>query len=270
MNVRRLWPFPRGPVVPLLRLSGVIGHLPGRHGLTLAAIDGLLEAAFAHKSTDTVAIVINSPGGSPVQSALIGEKIRLLARRKNKRVLTFAEDVAASGGYWLLCAGDELFAHRCSMIGSIGVISAGFGFTEAIAKLGIERRVRTKGERKALLDPFRPQSPEDLALLDEIQSEVQAAFIDHVRTRRAGKISGDDAEIFSGRVWLGDRARTLGLVDHLGTPEDVLRQRFGDRLRIKTYGRRRSWLQRRLGVGSAMAELTGLIEERLAFGRFGL
>jgi signal peptide peptidase SppA len=270
MNLSRFWPFARGPVVPLVRLSGMIGSMPGRSGLTLAGVDGLLEAAFRTKGTDTVAIVINSPGGSAVQSALIAEKIRLLARRKGKRVLTFAEDVAASGGYWLLCAGDEAFAHRCSLVGSIGVISAGFGFTEAIAKLGIERRVHTKGERKALLDPFRPQRPEDLELLDEIQTDIQQAFIDHVRTRRTGKLNGDDKDIFSGRVWLGDRAQALGLIDRLGAPETVLRERFGDKVRIRAYGQRRSWLQRRLGIDRAAAELLGVIEERLAFSRFGL
>jgi serine protease SohB len=270
MNLRRLWPFRRGPVVPLVRLSGVIGNVPGRGGMTLSTVDAILDAAFGHKSTDTVAIVINSPGGSPVQSALIAEKIRLLAGRRKKHVLAFAEDIAASGGYWLLCAGDETFAHRCSLVGSIGVISAGFGFTEAIAKLGIERRVRTKGERKALLDPFRPQSPQDLELLDEIQTDIQRAFVDQVRTRRAGKLKGDDKEIFSGRVWLGDRAKALGLVDDLGAPETVLRSRFGDDLRIRPYGRRRSWLQRRLGIDHAAAELMSVIEERLAFGRYGL
>jgi signal peptide peptidase SppA len=270
MRLSGLWPFPRNPVVPVVRLSGVIGSLPGRGGMTLASVGPLLEAAFRHKRSDTVAIVINSPGGSPVQSALIGEKIRLLAERKGKRVLTFAEDVAASGGYWLLSAGDEVFAHRCSLVGSIGVISAGFGFTEAIAKLGIERRVRTKGSRKALLDPFRPQQPEDLALLDEIQTDIQQAFIDHVRTRRGGKLTGEEDEIFSGRVWLGDRARALGLVDALGSPETVLRARFGDKLRIRTYGQRRSWLQRRLGVDHLAGQLLGLVEERVAFGRFGL
>ena len=270
MNLRRFWPFPRGPVVPLVRLSGVIGNLPGRSGLTLAGIESILRAAFQHKSTDTVAIVINSPGGSPVQSALIAETIRSLAARKHKRVLTFAEDVAASGGYWLLCAGDELFAHRCSLVGSIGVVSAGFGFTQAIAKLGIERRIRTKGQRKALLDPFRPQTDEDLALLDEIQTDIHQAFIDQVRSRRAGKLVDADAEIFSGRVWLGERAKTLGLIDSLGTPEAILRERFGDELRIKAYGRRRSWLQRRLGIQGIAADVMGQVEERLAFHRFGL
>ena len=269
MKLRRFWPFRRGPVVPLVRLSGVIGNLPGRGGLTLSSVESILAGAFSHKSTDTVAIVINSPGGSPVQSALIAEKIRSLAARKDKRVLTFAEDVAASGGYWLMCAGDELFAHRCSVLGSIGVVSAGFGFTEAIAKLGIERRVRTKGERKALLDPFRPQTEEDLALLDEIQADVHAAFIDQVRSRRSGKLGGPDAEIFSGRVWLGERALTLGLIDALGTPEAVLRDRFGDDLRIKPYGRRRSWLQRRLSIDAIAGDLLSQVEERLAFHQFG-
>ncbi|WP_159709770.1 S49 family peptidase [Geminicoccus flavidas] len=270
MKFRRFWPLKRGPVVPVVRLSGVIGSMPGRNGLTLAAVEAMLAQAFAHKSTDTVAILVNSPGGSPVQSALIGEKIRLLAERKKKRVLAFAEDVAASGGYWLLCAGDEMFAHRCSLIGSIGVISAGFGFTEAIAKLGIERRIRARGERKALLDPFRPQSPQDLELLDEIQADIHHAFIEHVRARRGGRLTGDDSEIFSGRVWSGARAQALGLVDTLGTPEAVLRARFGDELRLRAYGRRRSWLQRRLGMAGLGGELLDLAEERLAFARFGL
>jgi signal peptide peptidase SppA len=268
--LERFWPFPKHPIVPLVRLSGVIGSLPGRGGMTLASVNGILEAAFRHKHADTVAIVVNSPGGSPVQSALIGEKIRSLAERKRKRVLTFAEDVAASGGYWLLCAGDEVFAHRCSLVGSIGVVSAGFGFVDAIDKLGIERRVRTRGERKAMLDPFRPQTPEDLQLLDEIQGDVHQAFIDHVRSRRAGKLAGPDEEIFSGRVWLGERGKALGLVDQLGTPETVLRARFGDKLRIKTYGQRRSWLQRRLGIDHASGLILGAVEERLAFGRYGL
>ena len=270
MKLNRWWPFPRRPMVPLVRLSGVIGNLPGRGGMTLSSVNGILESAFGNKHADTVAIVVNSPGGSPTQSALIGEKIRSLAERKCKRVLTFAEDVAASGGYWLLCTGDEVFAHRCSIVGSIGVVSAGFGFVDAIAKLGIERRVRTKGERKAMLDPFRPQTPEDLQLLDEIQGDIHRAFIDHVRERRRGKLLGQDEEVFSGRVWLGERGKALGLIDELGTPESVLRQRFGGKVRIRTYGQRRSWLQRRLGIDHLAHQALAVVEERIAFGRYGL
>lgn len=262
----------RRPVVPLVRLSGMIGSggALGRGGLSIAGVGRLLEQAFAARGAVAVAIVVNSPGGAPVQSGLIAEKIRELATRRKLPVLAFAEDVAASGGYWLLTAGDELFAHDCSIVGSIGVVSAGFGFTEAIARLGIERRVHTRGTNKALLDPFRPERPEDLALLDELQDDIHAAFIRQVRERRGAKLKGDEADLFSGRIWTGARAVELGLVDGLGTPDSVLRARYGEKLRIRTFGMPRPLLRRLLRLDLLLRGVLHDLDERMAFARYGL
>ena len=264
----------RPPLVPAIRLGGVIGSigLAGR-GMTLAGLERALDAAFGHKHARSVALLINSPGGSPVQSALIASRIRSLAEDKGLPVLAFVEDVAASGGYWLACAADEIFADPSSIVGSIGVVSAGFGFTEAIGRLGIERRVHATGERKALLDPFRPEQGGDVALLKEIQAEILARFIAHVRGRRGDRLRGADAELFDGRVWSGDAALRQGLIDGLGEARATVRARFGKETRLVLANPKRGWLRRlRFGGGAAhMADdLIAALEARAHWQRFGL
>ena len=271
-NILRPWRRP--PLVPAVRLSGVIGSigLAGR-GMTLAGLERTLDVAFGHKHARAVALLVNSPGGSPVQSALIAGRIRSLAEEKGLPVLAFVEDLAASGGYWLACAADEILADPCSIVGSIGVVSAGFGFTEAIGRLGIERRVHATGERKALLDPFRPEQGGDVALLKEIQAEILARFIAHVRGRRGDRLRGADAELFDGRVWSGDAALRQGLIDGLGEARATVRARFGKETRLVLANPKRGWLRRlRFGGGAAhMADdLIAALEARAHWQRFGL
>jgi len=264
-----------GPVLPAIRLTGVIGAVPLRgRGLTLQTLEGPIEAAFAFKKAPAVLLLINSPGGSAAQSSLIAGRIRALAQEKQKPVLAFVEDVAASGGYWLATAADEVFADPSSIVGSIGVVSAGFGFPDAIARLGIERRVYTAGTRKVVLDPFRPERPEDVAVVREIQDDIHELFKAQVRTHRAGRLRWPEEALFDGRFWTGARALEAGLVDGLGDARGVVRSRFGEDARIKVVNRPRGWLARRLGGGTLAGELLGeataLVEERLAFARYGL
>jgi signal peptide peptidase SppA len=265
----------RPPVVPAIRLSGVIGNvgLVGR-GLTLNGLERAIDLAFAVKRAPAVALLVNSPGGSPVQSALIAGRIRALAEEKQRPVLAFVEDVAASGGYWLACAADEIFADASSIVGSIGVVSAGFGFQQAIERLGIERRVHTAGERKALLDPFRPERTEDLELLRGIQRDIHARFIDHVRARRGERLKSQDGELFDGRVWTGDAALARGLIDGLGEARAVIRARYGKEVRLAAVNPKRGWLLRRLRfrpeAGHMLDELFAALEARAHWQRFGL
>lgn len=248
------WLKRRGITVPVIRLAGVIGSVPLRSGLTLQALEPVLAAAFAVKQAPAVALAVNSPGGSPVQSALIAKRIRDLAAEKEKRVLAFVEDIAASGGYWLALAADEIFVDRSSIVGSIGVISSGFGLDGAIQRLGIERRVHTTGPRKALLDPFRPEEPGDIAVLKELHADILASFRAHVEERREGKLAIAPDELYSGRVWSGEKALAYGLVDGLGDLRGILRQRYGEKLRLRPMSRQRGWLQRRMGMqGGALA-----------------
>ena len=215
------------PVVPVVRLSGVIGAVtPLRPGMTLAGVAKMLERAFGMRNARAVALVINSPGGSPVQSRQIFLRIRQLAAEKKLPVLVFVEDVAASGGYMLACAGDEIFCDPSSIIGSIGVVGGTFGFQEAIKKLGIERRLYTAGERKAQLDPFLPEDPEEVARLKQIQREIHRVFIDLVKQSRTGRLNGADDYLFTGEYWAGDRAIELGLADTIGDLRSVLRARL--------------------------------------------
>ena len=263
-----------GPPIPVLRLGGVIGGASGLRGvgLSLAGLERPIAAAFAVKRAPVVAVVVNSPGGSPVQSALIARHIRRLAAEKDKKVLAFIEDIGASGGYWLACAGDEIFCDRSSIVGSIGVISAGFGFQDAIARLGVERRVHASGSRKSLLDPFRPEDPDDVATLREVQQDVYASFVDLVRERRGERLSADE-ELFDGRVWSGVAAVRLGLVDALGDVHGVVRERFGDKARLKVMNAPRNWLQRRLRLEPGQETLDRLlarVDERMMLHRYGL
>jgi signal peptide peptidase SppA len=225
---------PRFPVVPVVRLSGVIGAvMPLRPGLTLSVCAPVLERAFAVRGAKAVAIIVNSPGGSAVQSHLIFRRIRAHAEETKLPVLVFVEDAAASGGYMIACAGDEIFADPSSLVGSIGVMSASFGFDRLIERFGIERRLHTTGDSKGMLDPFRPERPEDVKRLKAIQSDVQTAFQNLVETRRGARLRGEMAEIFSGALWSGGEALALGLIDGLGDIRQVMRERYGDKVRLR-------------------------------------
>jgi signal peptide peptidase SppA len=268
--------FRRGPVVPVVRLSGVIaaGGLLGGRSLSIESVAPLLKRAFDTRGAKAVALAVNSPGGSPVQSALIGQRIRLLADEKGVKVIAFVEDVAASGGYWLACAADEIIVDPHSIVGSIGVISAGFGFQDLIARFGVERRLHTSGERKSMLDPFRPEKPEDVERLTRLQAEVHDGFKDWVRQRRAGKLAADDADLFNGEFWTGRRGVALGLADSLGELRATLQARYGAKVRLPMIGPRRRLLSR-LGLGGGGIETIGpatlaAVEERLHWQRFGL
>ncbi len=270
------------PLVPVVRLSGVIAarEVLGR-SLSLAAVSARLERAFRLRGATAVALLVNSPGGSPVQSALIGRRIRALAEETSLPVHVFIEDVAASGGYWLACAGDEIHADAASIVGSIGVLSAGFGFPRLLERWGIERRVHTAGATKAQLDPFRPEDPDDVARLRRLQDDIHDDFKKWVKQRRGDRLKADDATLFEGEFWTGRRAVELGLIDGIGHLRDVLRDRYGRKVRMPLIAERRGFMPlRRLfgvrsdsepGFGSSLAEgaLTA-IEHRALWGRFGL
>ncbi|HUT49873.1 MAG TPA: S49 family peptidase [Alphaproteobacteria bacterium] len=271
----------RGPVVAVIRLHGVIGRMgPLRSGLTLAGLAAVIERAFKMKHLKAVAISVNSPGGSPVQSSLIFKRLRALAEEKDIPILAFAEDAAASGGYWLACAGDEIFADENSIVGSIGVISGGFGFPELLRRIGVERRMHTAGNNKGMLDPFQPEKPEDVKHLKSLQSDIHESFIDLVRSRRGKRLKGDDKEVFSGAFWTGRRALELGLVDGIGDLRSVIRDRFGEKARLRLVQARRGYLSRRLGFRAGgdglpgpagwAAELLAAVEERFLWNRLGL
>ena len=268
----RFWPGSGRTTVPLVRLSGTIGMGSGlRPGLSLEAVEPALDRAFATKGP-CVALAINSPGGSPAQSSLIANRIRSLAAEKDKTVLAFVEDVAASGGYWLACAADEIFADATSIVGSIGVISATFGFTELIEKIGVERRVYTTGTNKSILDPFKPEQPRDLEILADVQGDIYAAFVGAVKARRGGKLS-DHPDLFTGRFWAASSAQELGLVDGLGAMRDILRDRYGEKVRIRKIPvGRPSLLRRRLGLGASVTaeSLIGAVRADRLYDRYGL
>jgi signal peptide peptidase SppA len=264
------------PVVSVLPLTGVIGGLgPLRSGLSLAGLAGQIEAAFKPRRLKAVALAINSPGGSPVQSSLIAGRIRALADEKEVPVYAFAEDVAASGGYWLACAADEIFVDPSSVVGSIGVISSGFGLDEWIKQHGVSRRLYTAGERKAILDPFEPEDAEDVEKLDVILKALHVNFKDHVKARRGERLKGEENDLFSGEFWTGTEAVSLGLADGLGDLRTVMRARFGEKVKLRRLGDRKSWLRRKLGLGQVTdpAAWTGAmldaIEERTLWQRYG-
>ncbi|MER2534410.1 MAG: S49 family peptidase [Rhizobiaceae bacterium] len=269
--------------IPVVRLQGTImsGGSQFRPSLSLASTAGVIEKAFSFKDAPAVAIAINSPGGSPVQSRLIYKRIRDLASEKNKRVLVFVEDVAASGGYMIAVAGDEIVADPSSIVGSIGVVSGGFGFPELLKKIGVERRVYTAGRNKAILDPFKPEREEDIERLKSLQLEVHDTFIDLVKERRGAKLK-DDADLFSGLFWTGRRGVELGLVDAVGDMRQVLKDRYGQKTRLQLITPPRGLFGRRLGLfgigpqamtEAASAAAGGLIEaaeERALWARYGL
>lgn len=264
------------PLVAVVRLNGVIGAVsPIRQGLSIASMAGSLERAFAFKDLAAVAIVVNSPGGSPAQSHLIHARIRALAVEKAVPVIAFVEDAAASGGYMIACAADEIVADPTSVVGSIGVVSAGFGFDKLIARIGVERRVHTQGEAKAMLDPFRPEDPADVERLKAIQADVQAVFTELVTRRRPNLAAGED--LFTGAVWTGRQAVGLGLVDALGDIRSTLRARFGEKVEMRLIADAKgSFLARLLrraapgGVGTLAGDGLAALEERAAWARLGL
>ena len=281
MDLSRLNPFSKSrPVVPVVRLAGLIAASGGlRRGLSMEAVAPLIDKAFGFKRAKAVALAINSPGGSPVQSALIFERIRHLSRRHDIPVLSFVEDVAASGGYWLACAGDEIHVNPASVVGSIGVVSAGFGLDGAIGKLGVSRRVHTSGDRKVMLDPFSPENPDDIAHLKTIQKDVHDQFIGIVKRRRGTRLKGGEEELFSGAFWTGRKAVEFGLADHEGEMRQVLEDRFGEDVQIRLVERKRTMLGLSQGRGgieaSALVEegagqLVDAVLERLERSRFGL
>lgn len=262
------------PIVPVVRLSGVIGG-GARRSLSMATLASTLDKAFEVKGAKAVALVINSPGGSPVQSALIFQRIRMLSKEKNLPVLSFVEDVAASGGYWLACGGDEIYANGASILGSIGVVSAGFGFEGAIDKLGISRRVHTAGDKKMMLDPFQPEDADDVSRLKSLQKDIHDQFVEMVMSRRGTKLKEDDEDLFSGAFWVGSKAVELGLADHLGELREVLKSRFGDDVIIKLIEPKRTMLGLPSGAGVSFAEASidhafHVLDEKAARARFGL
>ncbi|MBO3759076.1 S49 family peptidase [Ciceribacter sp. L1K22] len=268
-------------VIPVVRLEGAImtGGSKFKPALNLASVAPMLEKAFSKKDAPAVAIAINSPGGSPVQSRLIFERIRALADEKKKTVLVFVEDVAASGGYMIALAGDEIHADPTSIVGSIGVVSGGFGFPEMLKKIGVERRVYTAGENKVILDPFQPEKESDIEYLKSLQVEIHQVFIDMVKSRRGARLA-DDPTLFSGLFWTGIKGFELGLVDGLGHMRQIVRERYGKEAKLELVTGSRDFFGRRTpGVSGLSAEriaaaaATGLaetVEERALWSRFGL
>jgi signal peptide peptidase SppA len=267
------------PLVSVVRLSGAIGAaMPLRTGLSIATVAPMLERAFGLPDLKAVALVINSPGGSAAQSHLIFKRVRSLAEEKKLPVFVFVEDAAASGGYMIACAGDEIYADPSSIVGSIGVVSASFGFTRLLDRIGIERRVHTAGENKAMLDPFRPEDPKDVERLKSLQAHIHDLFVRLVKTRRGTKLQVENPELFTGAFWVGTEAMELGLVDGLGDVRSVLRERFGDKVQMRMIPPARPSILNRLFNRSPLGPDTlidpgqalATIEERAAWSRLGL
>jgi signal peptide peptidase SppA len=271
-------------VVPVVRLSGLIGAVtPLRPGMSLAGVARMLERAFSMKNAKAVALVINSPGGSPVQSRQIYLRIRQLAAEKKLPVLVFVEDVAASGGYMIACAGDEIFCDPSSIMGSIGVVGGSFGFPELIKRIGVERRLYTAGEHKGMLDPFLPENPDDVARVKAIQREIHATFIALVKERRGARLKGADDVLFTGEYWAGETSVALGLADAVGDPRSTLRARYGDKVVTPVVapstGLLSGLLGRRSGGAGTLGSLDGVaglpdelisaLESRAIWAKFG-
>jgi serine protease SohB len=270
------------PIVPVVRLTGVIGFsTPLRPGMTLASVARPLERAFGMRNAAAVALLINSPGGSPVQSHLIYRRIRDLATENNRRVIAFTEDVAASGGYMIACAADEIVCDMSSILGSIGVVGGSFGFDKLIERLGVERRIYTSGEHKAMLDPFLPEDPEDVARLKTLQREIHNDFIALVKASRGERLTGPENTLFSGEYWAGRKAVELGLADAIGDVRTTLRQRFGAKVETPLISAERSLFGRLrpaveaasldvLRRGDLAAEVVSALEARALWARYGL
>ena len=270
------------PVVPVVRLTGVIGFsTPLRPGLTLASVARPLNRAFAWPNARAVALLINSPGGSAVQSHLIFQRVRQLAAENQRPVLAFVEDVAASGGYMIACAADEIVADPSSIVGSIGVIGASFGFAKLIDKIGIERRIYTSGMNKAMLDPFLPENPDHVARLKAIQEDIHGSFIDLVKSRRGAKLNGAEEDLFSGEYWAAGKGMEYGLVDRICGLRAVLHERYGEKVETPLVSAARGWFGRTTpGVSTNVGdlldqpgltdELISTLEARAIWARYGL
>ncbi|MCA8868186.1 MAG: S49 family peptidase [Rhodobacteraceae bacterium] len=258
----------KSPRVSVLRLSGTIasGGRFSSGNLNDAMIGNLVERAFSRGKPDAVALLVNSPGGSPVQSSLIAARIRRLADEKSLPVYAFVEDVAASGGYWLATAADEIFVDASSIVGSIGVISASFGFTGFMEQHGIERRVHTAGKDKSMLDPFRPERAGDVKRVKALQQQIHDSFINQVKIRRGKRLNGDD--LFTGEIWVGEKAVEVGLADGIGHLVPKMKEVFGDKTRFNVFGPRKSIL-RRFGA-EIVSDALGSVEDRALWAQFGL
>jgi signal peptide peptidase SppA len=265
------------PVVAVMRLDGIIGKVSSiKSGLTLSSLNQRIEKIFKIERLDAICLCINSPGGSPVQSELIANRIISLAKEKDIQVFSFVEDVAASGGYWLACAGNKIFASRSSIIGSIGVISSGFGFQHAIEKIGVERRVYTEGKSKSVLDPFQPVKESDIKIITALQKNIHEHFINHVKERRAGRITQSDDIIFNGEFWNGQTALDFGLIDGIDNLYSFIERRYGDDVKLEYIEEKQSWLQKKFSLtklsnqfASDLADnLVPKTEEKIACSKF--
>ena len=265
--------FKKKKIISHIRLSGVIGNVGKfRQGIEYSSQEEIVKKAFSVKKAQAVAITINSPGGSPVQSHLIYKLVREQAKKNKKKVIVFAEDVAASGGYLIACAGDEIYANSSSIIGSIGVISASFGFKNLIEKIGVERRVYTAGKNKSTLDPFLDEKEEDINRLKNIQLEIHQDFIDVVEQSRGNKLNKSSGiELFSGEFWTGKKSKDLGLIDGLGNFNEILKDKFGEDIEIKKFGKPKGWIAKKLSSSEDPADkLISVLEERSIWQRYGL
>ena len=264
--------FKKKKIVPHIKLNGIIGSAGKfKQGLDFSGQEEIISKAFSTKKATSVAITINSPGGSPVQSHLIYNFIRQQAKKNKKKVLVFVEDVAASGGYLIACAGDEIYANSSSIVGSIGVIYSAFGFTELIKKIGVERRVHTAGKNKSTLDPFLDEKKEDIERLKNIQLDLHKDFIDLVEKSRGNKLKKSEVELFSGEFWSGNKAKALGLIDGIGDANQILKEKFGEDVVIKKFEKSKSWLSKKLSSSNDhVDQLTNILEERSIWQRYGL
>ena len=264
--------FKKKKIICHIKLNGIIGNVGKfKQGIDFSGQEQIIEKAFSLKKAKCVAISINSPGGSPVQSHLIYSFIRYHANKNNKKVIIFAEDVAASGGYLIACAGDEIYANSSSIIGSIGVIYSSFGFTELIKKIGIQRRVHTAGKNKSTLDPFLEEKSEDIERLKKIQLDLHQDFINVVEQSRGEKLQKKDIELFSGEFWSGQKAKQLGLIDGIGNANEILREKFGEDIVIKNFEKSKGWLSKKLSSSNDhLDQLANILDERSIWQRYGL
>ena len=258
-------------IIPHIKLSGVIGNVGKfKQGIDFANQEEIIKKAFSIKKSPAVAITINSPGGSPVQSHLIHDYIRNLAKKNKKKVIIFAEDVAASGGYLIACAGDEIYANQSSIVGSIGVIYSSFGFKDLIQKIGVQRRVYTAGKNKSTLDPFMEEKQEDIERLKNIQLDLHKDFIDVVEKSRGSKLNKSEVELFSGEFWSGSRAKNLGLIDGIGNAHEILKEKFGEDVIIKKFEKSKGWLSQKLSSSSNQVDqIASILDERSIWQRYG-
>ena len=267
-----IWFFKKKKIVPHIKLSGVIGNVGKfRQGIDFSSQEEIIKKAFSIKKASVVAVTINSPGGSPVQSHLIYKFIREQAKKNKKKVMVFAEDVAASGGYLIACAGDEIYANSSSIIGSIGVIYSSFGFKDLIQKIGVQRRVYTAGKNKSTLDPFLDEKQEDIERLKNIQLELHRDFINVVEESRGTKLRKETGiELFSGEFWSGRKAKDLGLIDGIGNADQILRKKFGEEVVIKKFEKSKGWLAKRLSSSEDHADkIISILEKRSIWQRYG-